>query len=109
MLYEFEQCHNTLEAMKNMLYERWRHSWSQYSKQMIQEILLGLQESQRPGRPKIMDSETMEQVIEVIWEGDILQSSMIHHLHDFGKNIWSDKTFDSPLYIQFLVLVKFIS
>ena len=30
---------------KHLLHERWRHRWSQYNKQMVQEISLGLQDS----------------------------------------------------------------
>ena len=45
MLYKFESGYNATEATKNMS-KKWRHSWSQYSNQMVQEILLRLQVTQ---------------------------------------------------------------
>ena len=49
-LYKFELGHNTTELMKNICcLERWRHSWSQYNNQMVQEISFWLQELQQSG------------------------------------------------------------
>ena len=46
IFYKFKLGHNIMEATKTHLFgESWRHSWSQYNDQRVQEILLGLQET----------------------------------------------------------------
>ena len=64
MLYKFE-----LSNQKH-LSEKWRYSWSQYSNQVVQEILLGLQEPcknlflmARSSRPKTMNFKALLQAI----------------------------------------------
>ena len=51
MLSKFELGYNGIEKThKHLLYERWRDNWSQYIKQMVQEILFGLQELHWSGK-----------------------------------------------------------
>ena len=68
---------------------------------MVQQILQGLQilnDQARLDRPKTMDSKAVPQTIEgnpasvtkrVSAELNILQSIVVHHLHDLNKNIKS--------------------
>ena len=60
-----------------MLYERWRDSWLQYSKQTVQEILFRSQEScvVRSDQLKNVDSEAMLQAKEVNTEYQITLAS----------------------------------
>ena len=55
-LYKFEPGNKAVEATKNICIKS-EDSWSQNSNQMVQEILLGLQETQQSNssRPKTMD------------------------------------------------------
>ena len=51
MLFEFEQGQNSAETMKKICYVKGkRHSWSQYSNEMVQEILIGLNKTWRSGK-----------------------------------------------------------
>ena len=115
MLKEFELDHNAEEACKNI----WsRHSWSQYSNQIVQEISPELQEARqsddKPGTPIKEDSEAVFQNINaslasntgrVSGELVISLSSMLRKLYDHRKNILSSqimpkygKIFDPPKY-----------
>ena len=44
MFYEFKISHNTIEAAKTFVVQKVKCGGIQYSNQMVQEILLGLQE-----------------------------------------------------------------
>ena len=78
----------------------YKYKWSQYSNQMVQEILLGLEKNlnnqTRSGRPKTMDFKAIPQGIEenlviitqrVPGKLSISQSSVVHHFHDLSKSI----------------------
>ena len=51
MFYKFKLSHNVCRSNSKHLCERWRHNWSQYSNQKVQEILLRMPEP-RSGKPK---------------------------------------------------------
>ena len=98
MFYEFKLSDNVMEAYKNICFVKYEGSGLQSSNQIVQEILLRLKEQTRTSQPQIVDSKAMLQALEanlvsntkrVSGEFGILQSSVVCHVHDFTKNIWS--------------------
>ena len=67
MNYEFKMGYISYGSYQNhLLCERWRQSWSQYSNQMIQEILLRFQEphQSKSGKLKTVDYKAQLQATE---------------------------------------------
>ena len=79
---------------KYLLCKRGKRSWWQYSKQMVSEILIDLQEPWQSGRPKTVDSQVVLQT----WEANLMsstqrvwvelgssQSNVVYQLDDLTK------------------------
>ena len=88
-----------METTKKISWEKDEGAFD-YSSQIVEEFLLELHEAQqsRSCRPKSVDSKTLFLAIEVYKASSIQRVSgklsicqfrVVHHLHKFGKSIWS--------------------
>ena len=103
MIHAFKLDQNAVEATQNSWRsKRWRCTWPQYiDPRWLKKFPLGCKNfdnQARSNRPKTVDFETVPWAIKAnptsyTWrvsvELGISQSSVVRHLHNLGKSIWS--------------------